>query len=121
MKKKLNGTGEERALGVFQALADKTRLEIAVSLTDGEKPCCELISRFSLSKSTFSHHTRILADSGLVKLRKDGRYLYLSLVRGIFDASCDLLRDEPLESGPLSIVSNAEMTDQEDRHGSLQQ
>ena len=112
MKRKLYSSGQEQALGVFQALADKTRLEIAISLTDGEKPCCELISRFSLSKSTFSHHTRILADSGLVNLRKDGRYLYLSLVKGVFDSSCNLLRAESEGVGKEVV--------REVRHGSLQ-
>ena len=112
-------TREKQALNVFQALADKTRLEIAVSLTDGEKPCCELINQFSLSKSTFSHHTRILADSGLVNLRKDGRYLYLSLVSGIFDASCALLQTPRRGLDELPAVSDKSIV-REGRHGSLQ-
>ncbi len=69
----------EAAARVFGALADPTRLAIVMSLTDGEKACADLVDRFGLNKSTFSHHTKVLARCGLVRLRRGGKYLYLTL------------------------------------------
>jgi ArsR family transcriptional regulator len=60
-------------------LSDKTRLNIVKELINEEKPCSELIGRFELSKSTFSHHAKVLAKSGLVKFRREGKYLFFNL------------------------------------------
>jgi ArsR family transcriptional regulator len=72
---------ENKAVEVFGALSDKTRLNIVQELMDGEKPCSELILKFNISKSTFSHHAKILARCGLVKFRREGKFLFFSLDR----------------------------------------
>ncbi len=81
----------EAAARVFGALSDPTRLAIVMSLTDGEKACAELIDRFGLSKSTFSHHTKMLARCGLVRLRRGGKFLYLTLNEPVLRRSLALL------------------------------
>ena len=75
------------SMDLFGALSDKTRFNMVRELLDGEKPCSELIQKFSLSKSTFSHHAKILSRSGLVKFRREGKYLYFSLDKEILDTS----------------------------------
>ncbi len=82
------------AARVFGALSDPTRLAIVTSLTDGEKACAELIDRFGLSKSTFSHHTKVLARCGLVRLRRGGKYLYLTLNEPVLRRSLALFGKE---------------------------
>ncbi len=72
---------ENEVVEVFGALSDKTRLNIVRELMDGEKPCSELILKYSISKSTFSHHAKILARWGLVKFRRVGKFLFFSLER----------------------------------------
>ena len=72
-----NDLDEECILKVFYALSDKTRLHIVKELLQGERPCAEIISEFTLSKSTFSHHAKVLSRSGLVNFRREGKYLFV--------------------------------------------
>ncbi|HTU04416.1 MAG TPA: transcriptional regulator, partial [Trebonia sp.] len=64
-----------RLSAVLEALASPQRLEVVVRLT--QEPavlaCGELIP--DVSKSTRSHHLRMLRDSGVMRLTRDGRYL----------------------------------------------
>ncbi|RCX09611.1 DNA-binding transcriptional ArsR family regulator [Anaerobacterium chartisolvens] len=80
----------DRALSIFSALSDKTRLSIIRELLKGDKPCAELISGFGLSKSTFSHHAKVLARSGLVKFRREGKFLFFSLERDLLKGSIEV-------------------------------
>lgn len=83
---------EEAAVKVFNALSDKTRLNIVRELMSGEKACSELISRFNLSKSTFSHHAKVLARCGLVEFRREGKFLFFSLNREVLGGCIELLK-----------------------------
>jgi ArsR family transcriptional regulator len=76
---------DDMLMGIFSALSDKTRLNIVKELLNGEKPCSELIQMFSLSKSTFSHHAKVLAKSGLVKFRRESKFLFFSLNNKLID------------------------------------
>ena len=62
---------------VLYALSDPARLEIVRSLQNGkEKPCGE----FGLhSKSTMSHHFKVLREAGVTKTRMEGRRRFTSL------------------------------------------
>lgn len=58
---------------VLYALGDPVRLEIVLNLAQrGELSCSESCAALELSKSTLSHHYRILREAGLVKGRKEG-------------------------------------------------
>lgn len=63
--------------GLLYALSDPVRLEIVRSLQNGrEKPCGE----FGLhSKSTMSHHFKVLREAGVTKTRMEGRRRLTSL------------------------------------------
>lgn len=78
---------EDMALDIFSALSDKTRLNIIRELLHGERACAEMISKFGLSKSTFSHHAKILARCGLVVFRREGKFLYFSLDKSVLQSS----------------------------------
>jgi len=83
---------DETAVKVFNSLSDKTRLNIVRELMSGEKACSDLIARFNLSKSTFSHHAKVLAKCGLIKYRREGKYLYFSLNRDVLAECIELLK-----------------------------
>lgn len=70
--------------GVLYALSDPARLEIVRSLQKGmEKPCGE----FGLhSKSTMSHHFKVLRESGVTQTRMEGRQRFTSLRQEDLDA-----------------------------------
>ncbi|MCL2605832.1 MAG: metalloregulator ArsR/SmtB family transcription factor [Coriobacteriia bacterium] len=64
---------------VFKALCSEPRLEVLSLLQDGEKCACELLIRMSIGQSTLSHHMKILVESGIVDVRKEGKWMYYSI------------------------------------------
>ena len=67
-------------LARFQAIAEETRLRIVQLLTGGERCVCELQAAMDAQQSRLSFHLRKLKDAGVVSDRKDGRWVYYSLV-----------------------------------------
>ena len=67
-------------LPLFQALAEETRLRIVELLTGGERCVCELQDDLGAAQSRLSFHLKKLKDAGLVADRRDGRWVYYSLV-----------------------------------------
>jgi|SRR3989338_9227513 len=60
-------------IGVFKALSDKTRIDILRHLLGKKEIACkELLSNFSLSQPTLSHHFNKLIDANILKERKEG-------------------------------------------------
>jgi DNA-binding transcriptional ArsR family regulator len=58
---------------VFHALADPTRRAVLVRLSRGTATVSELAEPFEMALPSFLQHLRVLADSDLVRSRKDGR------------------------------------------------
>ena len=69
----------ERLSSIFKAIADTTRLKIALALLQGEMCVCDLAAFLGISDSAVSHQIRRLKDLSLVKNRRDGQVLYYSL------------------------------------------
>src|SRR3954451_13744255 len=60
--------------GRAKALADPTRLTLAVALADGGELCvCDLAWVAERSENLVSHHLRVLSGPGLVRSRGDGK------------------------------------------------
>ena len=64
---------------VFKAFCDENRLMILEMLHSGEKCACPLLDNLNISQSTFSHHMKILCESGVVNSRKEGKWTYYSI------------------------------------------
>jgi DNA-binding transcriptional ArsR family regulator len=75
----------ESNIGVFQALADPTRLRIVEVMRDGEVAVGEIVERMDIHQSGVSRHLRILADAGVVQVRPDGQKRLYSLRKAAFD------------------------------------
>ncbi len=54
----------ERAIELFHALSDETRLEIIELLRKGERCVCELTDTLDAAQSRLSFHLRVLKDAG---------------------------------------------------------
>jgi ArsR family transcriptional regulator len=67
-------------MALTKALADETRVRVLLALQDGELCVCQITELFGLAASTISKHLSILYQSGLVDSRKDGRWIYYSLL-----------------------------------------
>ena len=72
-------TQYERNVGLFKALADPSRLMIVDMLSCGTLCACKILERFQITQPTLSHHMRILCGCGLVKGRKEGKWMHYSL------------------------------------------
>jgi len=67
--------------GSFAALADPVRLRLlSLVAAAGEVCSCELQEPLAKSQPTISHHTRALADAGLIVGEKRGRWVYWRVV-----------------------------------------
>lgn len=64
---------------VFKAFCDENRIKILNILSSGEKCACKLLEALSVTQPTLSHHMKILCDAGVVKARKEGKWMYYSL------------------------------------------
>ncbi len=66
--------------GVLYALSDPVRLEIVAMLAqEPELPCARI--EVSVSKSTLSHHLKVLREAGLTLTRAKGVQRFVSLRR----------------------------------------
>jgi len=64
---------------LFKVLSDPNRLMIIDMLSSGELCACMILERFKITQPTLSHHMKSLCDCGLVKGRKEGKWMYYSL------------------------------------------
>ena len=81
--------GEQQAAEVaqgFAALADPVRLRLFSLIASAGTVCsCDLIEPIGKSQPTVSHHTKVLADAGLITGEKAGRWVNWSVVPGTLE------------------------------------
>lgn len=71
----------EQAAPVLAALADPIRLRLfSIVAAEGEVCSCNLESPLGKSQPTISHHTRILADAGLITGERRGKWTWWRVV-----------------------------------------
>jgi ArsR family transcriptional regulator len=73
-----------RSVELFHALSDETRLEIVEMLGSGERCVCDLTDALDAAQSRLSFHLKVLKDAGIVRDRKDGRWVHYELDREAF-------------------------------------
>lgn len=86
-------TPNEILLLRFQAIAEETRLRIVQLLTVRERCVCELQEDLGAGQSRLSFHLKKLKDAGVVSDRRDGRWVYYSLVPDALDDMRSFLGD----------------------------
>jgi len=71
----------------FAALGDPVRLRVLnLVATAGEICSCDLLEPLGKAQPTISHHTKALADAGLITGEKRGRWVWWSVVPERLDA-----------------------------------
>ncbi len=68
---------------LFKALADETRVRIIGVLALREMCVCEVMVALGLTQPTASHHLGILENVGLVKDRKEGKWVFYSIANPV--------------------------------------
>ena len=66
-------------LNILKSMSDETRLKILKFLSKGERCVCEIFPYVNKTQSTVSIHLNNLEKSGLVKSRREGKYMHYSL------------------------------------------
>lgn len=65
----------------FAALSDPVRLRLlSMVAAEGEVCSCNLEAPLGKSQPTISHHTKVLAEAGLIEGEKRGRWMWWHLV-----------------------------------------
>ena len=63
-------------LKTFKALSDENRLRILKLLEHGELCVCEIVAAFGAGQPKISFHLAALKNAGLVKDRKEGKWMH---------------------------------------------
>jgi DNA-binding transcriptional ArsR family regulator len=77
----------DRRAKIFAALADPTRLQIVDLLANCKNMSgSEIASQLEISLALFCHHSKTLAEAGLIQTRREGQTKYHSLNRDLLNA-----------------------------------
>ena len=71
-----SGTAVADLSSLFKALSDETRLRILKLLEGGELCVCHVVAAFNMSQSKVSFHLGVLKAAGLLKDRKEGKWMH---------------------------------------------
>ncbi|WP_417332352.1 ArsR/SmtB family transcription factor [Gordonibacter urolithinfaciens] len=72
--------GEAGYALLFKALSDANRVKIVTMISQrGELCACKILDELGIAQPTLSHHMKVLCSCGLVKCRKEGKWMHYSL------------------------------------------
>lgn len=84
---------QDPGLALAKALADENRYELLRYIAARpEVSCQELLAAIPLAQPTVSHHVKILVDTGLVTVRREGTRAFFTFDRKRFAAGLGTLR-----------------------------
>jgi ArsR family transcriptional regulator len=103
-------TSYESITDLFKSLSDENRLKILLLLRKRPACVCEFDRILNISLSTISTHLKLLKASGLIKSKKDGRWVIYeltdneSLWKILADAELSL-KDDPQYNEDMKTIS----------------
>ncbi len=73
---------------ILKALADPKRFELLERIARAQCPlgCSEAIEALAIAPATLSHHIKELQTSGLIDVRREGKFAFLSIKPGVLEA-----------------------------------
>jgi ArsR family transcriptional regulator len=93
----------EAALPLLKLMSEPNRLRIFALLTSGERCVCEIEEAVSLPQNLVSHHLGVLREAGLIRARREGRWIHYSIdkaaLRRVYPAVCRLFNPECVSDG----------------------
>ena len=88
----LNERDASDLAGIFNALGDPVRLRLfSIVASEGEVCSCNLEDPLDRSQPTVSHHTKVLAEAGLIEGERRGRWMWWRVVPAQMDRLRGLL------------------------------
>lgn len=79
---------------ILKALADPKRFELLEKIARAQCPltCSVAGEALAISAATLSHHIKELQTSGVINVRRDGKFAFLSIKPGVLDALSEYLK-----------------------------
>jgi ArsR family transcriptional regulator len=78
----MQGTSPVKSTNIvmaFKALSDPLRLQVLELLREREMCVCDLTEQLQVSQSKLSFHLKALREAGLIRSRRQERWIYYSL------------------------------------------
>ena len=91
----------EKYARIFKVMSDPKRLKIIDMLSGGELCACKILEEFHITQPTLSHDMKLMCDLGIVKARKEGKWMQYSL-------DLDVMNEVYKTVGRLMIPGNTE-------------
>jgi ArsR family transcriptional regulator, arsenate/arsenite/antimonite-responsive transcriptional repressor len=91
-KKKSKLTRTQRT-AILKALADPRRFELLEKIARAGCPlgCAQARAALPISAATLSHHIKELETAGLIEVRREGKFHFLSLRPGVIESLITIL------------------------------
>ena len=102
----LGGKTPAELAEVFKALGDETRFLIVRMLVGRELCVCEIIDAFAISQPAISHHLKILRQAGVVRDKREGKWIYYSLNPATLELISGVLAILQLQNGADKKAGN---------------
>jgi ArsR family transcriptional regulator len=82
-----------RRTAILKALADPRRFELLEHIARSACPlgCTEARASLPISAATLSHHVKELESAGLIHIRREGKFHFLTLRPGVLEGLIALL------------------------------
>jgi ArsR family transcriptional regulator, arsenate/arsenite/antimonite-responsive transcriptional repressor len=82
-----------RRTAILKALADPRRFELLEKIAKANCPlgCAQARAALPISAATLSHHIKELETAGLINVRREGKFHFLTLRPGVLDTLAALL------------------------------
>jgi ArsR family transcriptional regulator len=89
-----------RRAAILKALADPRRYELLEHIAKASCPlgCAQARTALPISAATLSHHVKELEAAGLIDIRRDGKFHFMTLRAGVLEALATTLA--ALEQSP---------------------
>jgi ArsR family transcriptional regulator, arsenate/arsenite/antimonite-responsive transcriptional repressor len=69
----------QETVNIFKAFSDEIRLRILKLLQNGELCVCDIVTALEMSQPKISFHLSTLKEAGLIRDRKEGRWIHYSI------------------------------------------
>jgi len=89
-----------RRTAILKALADPRRFELLEQIAKSQCPlgCTKALEAMPIAAATLSHHVKELETAGLIDIKREGKFAFMSLKAGVLQALGASLA--ALEQGP---------------------
>ena len=101
MKNRSSATDVTLRAKLFRGLADPSRLSVLEALRDGPLPVSDVVNRTGLGQSNVSMHLACLAECGLVRWQRRGKFVDYEIADKRVVRLLDQAEDLLLGVGPL--------------------